>query len=137
MSAGKAEDQHGTKEKALKQKWGEAYSRNISRVQAMAQEVAGKLGQEQVYGFLDKVVDGKKLGDHPMMIDFFHYFSSLMNEDKLLEGMTSQVKEPQELQAEYEKFQSNPALYDRSHPKHEEVVRDRNKLAQRLWPNKL
>lgn len=115
----------------LKKEWGNGYNLNVGRANKVLLEYGGK---ELVQAFNEQGLGANKsvlqllakLGEH------------LYKEPKHLGGGESGVGDmtPKELDAAMAKLRSEPAFYDRNHPRHKIVVEEMDGLAKQRWAPK-
>lgn len=72
-------------EAALRKEWGADFEGNV-QVALRARE---KLGSDGLREFLNTVVDGKKIGDHPEMVRFFGNIGRRMGESEFIGSMNA------------------------------------------------
>jgi hypothetical protein len=123
---------------ALQKEWGQAFKQRIGMVQRAINEASDALGDENdVTSFLEgKEVDGIKLGDHPLMVKLFHYFTNFMAEDKFIDIKDPTAKSPNEIQGEINRIMGDRdhPYHNRQHPNHSQAIKDMEKMFKQLHP---
>jgi hypothetical protein len=106
---------------ALKQEWGQAFEQNSGIALRAAAEFLSESDKEFVNSAM---IDGVKVGDHPVMAKLFHNIGKSMMEGGKLEGVGGeQVMSPQQMEEKRSSLMSHPAYVDNRHPEHKMILR--------------
>lgn len=117
---------------ALKTEWGQAFDQNTG----IAQRAIAEFATDTDKDFLNNaVIDGVKVGDHPVMAKLFHNIGKSMMESGKLEGDGREsAMTPQDIEDKRNTLMSNPAYLDRKHPEHKQVARQVQQLFEQQFP---
>ena len=118
---------------SLKKDWGQAFDQNVGIAQRAIGEFLGDSDKE----FLNTaVIDGVKVGDHPVMAKMFHTIGSAMMEGGKLEGLgTERAMTPNDIQDKINTLMAHPAYIDRTNPEHKQIARQVTQLFEQQSPS--
>ena len=122
---------------ALKQEYGEAYSRKMSEIKNAVNEASSGMEESGLKTWLDNVeIEGVKAGNHPIMLKVFEYISNLLGEDSIPAGEAGSSVTPKELQKQANEIIGNleHPYNNARHPNHKAAVEEVSGMFERMNP---
>jgi len=115
----------------LSQNGGQAFDQNAG----IAQRAIAEFATDADKDFLNNaVIDGVKVGDHPVMAKLFHNVGKAMMESGKLEGDGREsAMTPQDLEDKRNTLMNHAAYTDRKHPEHKQVARQVKQLFEQQY----
>lgn len=117
--AQRAEEARFSGEQELRQEFGQNFGKKLTQAQAAARTV---IGDTELFDEI-KLADGRKLGDHPVIIRTFSRMAEMLGEDGLVGEPTEVVMSSQDAQKLIEEhMQPNTPFTVAGHPGHDAAV---------------
>lgn len=121
-------------ERALQREWGDKYDANLDLAHRAWNQMAGDDFDsiEQT-----RLMDGRLVGDHPVLVRIIAKAGQLMHEHGLLaESGAGQASgrgnDPAAIRAKIAKLEADPRMADQSHPEHKLVLKEWDALTREL-----
>lgn len=130
-----AEDQAKAWQLEMKTKFGSKYDETVN----MAQHALEHFKDEKLIEWLEST----GAGNHPAVVEFFSKVGKLVSDDRVARGgsgsSTGAPRTPAAAQAALNEFHQNSdkmkALFEKDHPNHEAVVKERADLFRAAYPS--
>ena len=109
------------------------YQGDLEVLKNRAKVAITDMGDENMINLLETAeIDGRKLGDHPAMFEFFAKLGKAKLGVGDERGQTTGAEDASSIQEQIDANMANPAYFDSDHIQHKSLVNATSKLFQRL-----